>query len=98
MSLADLVFIDATGYHYADYPTFRQYFVEKYQGSYGVDVYLADDSQDGQWISVQAQAAFDSAAQGASTYNSFSPISSQGTGLSRLVKINGLERHIPSFS
>lgn len=98
MSITDLVFIDSTGYHYADYPTFRQYFVEKYQAIYGADVYLEDDSQDGQYLSVEAQAAYDSAAQGAAVYNSFSPASAQGVGLSRVVKINGIEREIPSFS
>lgn len=98
MEISDLVYIDTTGYHYADYPTFRQYFVEKYQAIYGADVYLEDDSQDGQWISVMAQSAYDLAAQGGATYNSFSPSSAQGVGLSRVVKINGLERQDPSSS
>ncbi len=98
MEITDLVYIDETGYHYADYPTFRQYFVDKYEGIYGADVYLEDDSQDGQWISVLAKAAYDTAAQDAATYNSFPPTSAQGTGLSRLVKINGLERQSPSYS
>lgn len=98
MEITDLVYIDSTGYHYADYPTFRQYFVDKYQAIYGADVYLEDDSQDGQWISVQAQAAYDTAAQGAATYNSFSPATAQGTGLSRVVKINGITRQVPSYS
>jgi uncharacterized phage protein gp47/JayE len=38
------------------------------------------------------------AAQGAATYNSFSPLTAQGVGLSRVVKINGLKRNIPSYS
>lgn len=98
MTLADLAFIDATGYHYADYPTFRSYFVQQYQTIYGADVYLEDDSQDGQWISVQAKGAFDSAAQGAAIYNSFSPATAQGVGLARVVKINGLEKEVASYS
>lgn len=80
MELSDLVYIDSTGYHFADYPTFRQFFVQEYQTIYGADVYLEDDSQDGQFLSVQAKAAYDSAALGASVYNSFSPVSAQGTG------------------
>lgn len=98
MELSDLVYIDSTGYHFADYPTFRQFFVQEYQTIYGADVYLEDDSQDGQFLSVQAKAAYDSAALGASVYNSFSPVSAQGTGLSRNVKINGISRQIPSYS
>ena len=98
MLITDLVYIDATGYHYADYPTFRQYYVEKLQEIYGADVYLEDDSQDGQWVSVRAQAAYNSAVQGAAAYNSYPPSSAQGTGLSRNVRINGIERQAPSYS
>ena len=98
MEYTDLVYIDDTGYHYADYPTFLAYYQEKSRGIYGADVYLEADSQDGQWLAVQAKAAYDAAAQGASTYNSFSPSTAQGVGLSRNVKINGLERLVPSYS
>ena len=98
MEITDLVYVDATGYHFADYPSFRQYLVEKYQAIYGADIYLEDDSQDGQIVSIQARALYDTAALGASVYNSFSPVSAQGTGLSRNVKINGIERLVPSYS
>lgn len=98
MEVSDLAFIDSTGFHYEDYPTYRQYWVTKYQTIYGADTYLEDDSQDGQWVSINAQAAFDTAAMAASTYNSFSPVSAQGVGLSRNVKINGIEREIPTYS
>lgn len=98
MEITDLVYLDSSGYHYADYPTFRQYLVEKYEAIYGADVYLEDDSQDGQWISVQAKALYDCAALGASIYNSFQPGSAQGTSLSRLVKMNGIQRQSPSYS
>ncbi len=98
MRITDLAFIDSTGYHFADYPTFLAFFQAQYQAIYGADVYLGSDSQDGQWVAVQAQAAYDTAAQGASTFNSFSPVTAQGVGLSRVVKINGLKRRVPSNS
>lgn len=98
MSVSDLVYIDTTGYHFADYPTFRAWLVEQYQAIYGADVYLQDDSQDGQLLSVIAQALYDVAALGGSVYNSFSPVTAQGVGLSRNVKINGLTRQSPSKS
>lgn len=98
MTVSDLVFIDDTGYHFADYPTFLQYVRDGYKAIYGADTYLEDDSQDGQWTAIQAQALYDSVALGAATLNSFSPKTAQGVGLSRNVKINGLERHKPSFS
>ena len=98
MTVAQLVYIDSTGYNYEDFPGFSAFFTEGYQAIYGADVYLGSDSQDGQWIGVQAQAAYDTAALGAAIYNSFAPTTAQGTGLSRLVKINGLQRLVPSNS
>lgn len=92
MDVTDLVFIDSTGYHYEDYPSFLAWLTGQYTGIYGEDVYLGPDSQDGQWLGIIAQALFDSAALGSSVYNSFSPATAQGVGLSRVVKINGLRR------
>ncbi len=96
--ISTLVYIDATGYHYPDYPTLLSWVQSQYQTIYGADVYLAADSQDGQLLAIWAKALYDTAALGASAYNSFSPVTAQGLGLSRLVKINGLTRKIPSFS
>lgn len=98
MELTDLVYIDSTGFHVADYPSFLLYYQQKYQGIYGADVDLNSDTQDGQWVAVEAKAAFDTATLAASTYNSFSPVTSQGVGLSRNVKINGIGRRIPTRS
>lgn len=98
MTLADLATIDATGYHFADYPTYLAYFQDQYRAIYGADVYLEADSQDGQWVAIQAKAAYDTAVQGAASYNSFKPTDAQGVGLSRLVKINGLTRQSASKS
>lgn len=98
MQITDLIYIDDTGYHFADYPTILAWLQDQYKAIYGADVYLGSDSQDGQWIAVQAKAIYDSAAIGASTYNSFSPATAQGLGLSRVVKINGLRRGVPTNS
>lgn len=91
-SVTDLVYIDNTGYHYSDYPSFLAFFQEGFRAIYGADVYLESDSQDGQWVALIAQANFDTAALGGSVMNSFSPASAQGVGLSRVVDINGIER------
>jgi uncharacterized phage protein gp47/JayE len=92
MDVTSLVWIDSAGYHYADFPSFLAYLTTSYQNIYGADVYLGSDSQDGQWLGVVSQALYDTAALGASIYNSFSPSTAQGVGLSRNVKINGLRR------
>lgn len=98
MDLTDLVFIDSAGYHYADYPTFLLWRTQQYQNIYGADVYLQPDSMDGQLLAAQAQSDYDTAALGAAIYSSFSPVTAQGAGLSRLVKINGLAREVSSNS
>ena len=98
MTIADLVYIDSTGYHYADYPTFLSWLTSQYQSIYGADVYLEADSMDGQFLAILAQAFYDTAVLGASVYNSFSPLTAQGAGLARVVKINGLKKLVPSFS
>jgi uncharacterized phage protein gp47/JayE len=98
MDVTDLVFIDSTGYNFEDYPSFLDFVQGVYTGIYGADVYLGADSQDGQWVAILAQMMYDTAALGASIYNSFSPSTAQGVGLSRVVKINGLKRLTPSFS
>lgn len=93
-----LCFIDATGYHYPDFPTIYNTLVTQYQGIYGADVYVDPDSMDGQFLAILASGFYDAAASGSATYNSFAPPTAQGYGLARLVKINGLEKEIPSFS
>ena len=98
MEITDLVFIDDTGYHFSDYPSFLAWLQGKYQSIYGADVYLEADSQDGQFLAILAKAFYDVAALGASTYNSFSPSTAQGIGLSRVVKINGLTRQAATNS
>lgn len=98
MNVTDLVFIDSAGYHFADFPAFLTYLTDAYTNIYGKDVYLGSDSQDDQWLGVVAQALYDTAALGGSIYNSFSPITSQGMGLSRVVKINGQKRQSSSHS
>lgn len=98
MQISDLVFIDSTGYHFADFPTFLTWIQDQYRSIYGAEVYLESDSQDGQFLAVLAQAFFDTASVGASVFNSFSPVTGQGVGLSRTVKINGLGRQVPSNS
>lgn len=98
MDITDLVFIDSSGYHVADFPSFQNWLIAQYQAIYGSDVYLLPDSQDGQFLAVLAQAFFDTAMVGASVFNSFAPGTAQGVGLSRLVKINGIARQVPSNS
>ncbi len=90
--------IDATGIHAPELNSIRSYLVEKFKAIYGGDVYLEADSQDGQWIDIIALALHDANAMAVSVYNAFSPSTAQGTGLSSVVKINGIARRLPSRS
>lgn len=90
--------IDATGIHIPEYADILAAYQDAYRGVYGADVYLEPDSQDGQWIAIQAKAHADLCAAVADAYNAFSPSSGQRVGLSRVVKINGLKRMIASYS
>ena len=76
----------------------RAQLVTQFQSIYGTDVYLEADSQDGQWIGILATAIHDCNAMAVSVYNAFSPATAQGEGLSRMVKINGIARHVASKS
>lgn len=98
MAIADLVYVDATGFHYPDYPTVLQYLTDEYKAIYGADTYLAPDSQDGQWLAIQALAIFDTMQVAAAVYSSFSPLTAQADALSRNVKINGIRRRAATYT
>lgn len=98
MQITDLVYIDPTGYHFGTYPEFLAWLQDQYRAIYGADVYLEADSQDGQFLAVLAKAFYDTAALGGAVYNSFSPVTAQGLGLARVVKINGLRKRVASKS
>jgi uncharacterized phage protein gp47/JayE len=71
---------------------------EIYRSIYGEDIYIAEDSQDGQFIGISSQGLHDFASVVEATYNAYSPSTAQGEGLSRVVKINGIRRHAATYS
>jgi len=82
-------------------PTYAQilaYLKGQYQAIFGADVYLGNDSQDGQFLGIIAAAINDANAAAVAVYNSFSPATAQGNGLSSSVKINGLARQTATNS
>ena len=66
--------------------------IATYQSIYGSDTVLTSDTQDGELLSIRATAINDLNQLAVAVYNSFSPDYAQGTGLSSLVQINGLQR------
>lgn len=75
-----------------------EYLKAEYRAIYGDDVYLENDSQDGQWIGVIARLIAECGAISADVYASFSPKTAKGEALSRNVAINGIRRALASYS
>jgi uncharacterized phage protein gp47/JayE len=90
--------IDANGITAPAYEDILASLQTSYMQIYGSDVDLAADSQDGQWIAIQAQAIFEANQAVIAAYLSYSPTYAQGVGLSSVVKINGIRRLVPSPS
>jgi len=90
--------IDANGIQVPPFEDVLAFLQGKYREIYGADVYLENDSQDGQFLGIIATAVNDLNAAIVAAYNSFSPATAQGNGLSSVVKINGISRATPSNS
>jgi uncharacterized phage protein gp47/JayE len=89
--------IDTTGIHLPAFTNYISYFTTQFQNIFGADVYLGNDSQDGQFIGLLSLALSDVNNSAVECYNSFSPVTAQGTGLASIVKINGIAKKVPSF-
>lgn len=85
-------YIDTAGYHYPTYNDILAYIVQNAYDIFGQDIYLGNDSQDYQLMSIFARAVYDSYSAAALAYDSHSPATSVGTGLDAVVAINGIAR------
>lgn len=92
------VTIDASGISAPTFEDILASLTASYQSIYGSDTYLEPDSQDGQWIAIQAEAINDANQALIAGYFAYSPSTAQGVGLSSVVKINGIKRRVPSYS
>lgn len=90
--------ITSTGISAPSYADILQQLKNTFWSIYGSDANLDDDSQDGQWIAVFAQAINDSNQTAINVYNSFSPANAQGAALASVVKINGMAKKPATFS
>lgn len=90
--------ISATGISSPTYAEVLAYLQQQFRSIYGDDIYLESDSQDGQFLAVIAAAINDGNAATVAAYNAFSPLTAQGAGLSKNVKINGIARAVATNS
>ena len=96
-------YIDATGIHVPEYVDFRDKLLSDYRRIMGTDengedIYLGEDTQDYQFISVVSLALNDAAAALVDCYNSRNPDYASGASLDYILPINGIKRNLPTNS
>ena len=90
--------ITATGITAPTYADILTSLQTSFRQIYGDDAYLDADSQDGQLLAIVALAIYDCGQATIAAYNSFSPQTAFGVGLSNVVKINHLARLVATNS
>jgi len=90
--------VTSTGISAPSYSDILASLQASFQQIYGSDIYIAPDSQDGQWLGILAKAFNDVNNSAIAVYQNQSPVTAQGTGLSSLVKLNGLARNTSGYS
>ena len=90
--------VSEAGISVVSFSDVQQSLISSAQQIFGSDIYLGNDSQDGQLIGVFSQAINDCNQATAAVFNSFSPTFAQGVQLSSLVGINGLTRNTSNAS
>ncbi len=90
--------IDSSGISIPSYNDIYQSLIADFKNIYGADIYIAPDSQDGQWLAILASAFNNSNQAMVAVFQSFSPTYAQGIGLSSVVKINGIMRGVATNS
>jgi uncharacterized phage protein gp47/JayE len=86
------VIIDEHGITVPTFDEYRQYMADGMRAIFGDNIYLEPDSQDGQMIDIFAYALTETAQAIAAAYHSFGVNSAVGVGLSRMAKLNGIQR------
>lgn len=74
-------FIDETGMHIPTFTDIRDDLIAQMQAIFGEDIYIDNDSQDYQQISIQARKIFDCNSTAQLAYNNRTPITAIGVGL-----------------
>lgn len=84
------IYVDESGLHYPSYKECKDYFVYHEKRIYGNDIYIDNDSMDGERIAIMTLATFQSFQAAEIAYNNTAPSMAIGTALARLVKLNGM--------
>ena len=91
-------YIDTTGIHVPTYEDIRDDLIASMKQIFGQDIYLDDDSQDYQQISIFAKKIFDTNSLAVLVYNNRTANTAIGTGLDNLCALVGIKRKSATYS
>lgn len=91
-------YIDTAGIHVPTYEDIRDDLIASMKQIFGQDIYLADDSQDYQQISIFAKKIFDTNSLAVLVYNNRTANTAIGTGLDNLCALVGIKRKPATYS
>jgi len=85
-------YIDEAGLNIPTFNEIKNELIEQAKSIFGQDIYLENDSQDYQFISLMADKIHDTFLTAQLVYNNRSPATAIGAALDGLVKLNGIKR------
>lgn len=91
-------YIDNTGIHVPTYQDIIEYYTNKAREIFGQDIYLGEDSQDYQLLSIIARATAASFQAAVDSYNARDPDTAFDDVLDGLCSINGIKRKPSTYS
>lgn len=91
-------YIDTAGIHVPTYEDIRDDLIASMKQIFGQDIYLDDDSQDYQQISIFAKKIFDTNSLAVLVYNNRTVNTAIGTGLDNLCALVGIKRKPATYS
>ena len=91
-------YIDSTGMHVPTYTDIRDELITQMKTIFGTDIYIDEDSQDYQQISIFAKKIYDVYSLAVLTYNNRAPITATGVGLDILCSLVGITRKPATYS
>lgn len=91
-------YIDATGMYIPSYSDIRDNLIEQMKQIFGEDIYIAEDTQDYQQISVLAKKIYDVNSLANLVYNNRTPNTAIGVGLDNLCSLVGIDRKLAQYS
>lgn len=91
-------YVDETGLHYSSFEEIKEFYVNGAKSIFGEDIYVDDDSMDGQLISIFAKGQYDTLKTIEYAYNNTTPQTAFGVVLSRLLLLSGISRKKAGYS